>query len=384
MHMLDRIAHVLRGNQDAIEFFMIIHAILHFWDDLIDKDAALDDTVINAAMWSALIDLPNNTFYRKHQTVLNAVLVNAIANWQAANQFERGGNLRQLQIAFIARSDYTNILLQCAYLVGGKNWLLEITPMVRDQWTTEDFGAYLENLSRERSGRTGKVDSALVSAWYEQETDEYIKHGLSVFNAAMLGDTEAKHVARIAELIDSSGTVLVDMGCGIGGVGRLLKEANPALSVYGVTNVHRQIELCNELGGVTPVFCDYHETDLPPGSADVVLFNESFGYGDLRALLRESMRLLKPGGVLLIRDWFMQTDATFDPHWQYRYHTQRDVIEYAKHVGLALTEATPLAADESRYTQFIQSSEMMRTRYGAVGASPVWVAPHCALRFVKE
>ena len=156
MQGIDRVAHVLRGDADAIAFFMGILSVCHFWDDLIDKDVAVSDEVVNSVMWIALIDIPNNPFYQRHRVELSAVMVNAIANWQAANRFERDGDLRQLQIAFIARSDYANVLLQCAYLVGGRDWMLEVTPVVRDQWTPEDFEAYRDNLSRERSARFDK------------------------------------------------------------------------------------------------------------------------------------------------------------------------------------------------------------------------------------
>ena len=151
--LVDFIRHVVRGNETAVDFFMMLHRVLHFWDDLIDKDKPISDLDTNVAMWTALIDLPNNTFYRDNFHSLQPVLANAIANWATATKFEREPTEKRLEIAFISRSDYINVLLQCAYIVGGAPWLFEITPVVREHWTTEDFSAYKAGLDAENSAR---------------------------------------------------------------------------------------------------------------------------------------------------------------------------------------------------------------------------------------
>jgi hypothetical protein len=155
--MLDDIKQVLRHDEGAIEFFMLMHRILHFWDDLVDRDKDLTDSEINAAMWTALIDLPSSQFYQQNFYALKPVLTTAIANWMASTEFERNPTEKRLQIAFIARSDYINILLQCAYLVGGRDWLLHVTPIVRERWTSEDFAAYEKNLTEEAVARTAAM-----------------------------------------------------------------------------------------------------------------------------------------------------------------------------------------------------------------------------------
>lgn len=152
----EALATILKGHPAAIAFMETMVSVLHFWDDLIDKDKSLTDADVNAAMWNALVVLPQNTFYLQNFDALHPILVNAIANWQAATQFEREtDDQRKLQIAFIARSDYCNLLIQSAYLIGGRDWMLKMTPAIRDVWTEEDFSKYLDNVRLERSLREG-------------------------------------------------------------------------------------------------------------------------------------------------------------------------------------------------------------------------------------
>jgi hypothetical protein len=151
----EKIAHALRGNRDAIAFFVMLRDVSHFWDDMIDRDRDLTAEYINDAMWMAMVEIPANPFYRANFDRLQPHIVTAIANWQAANLFEAGSDERQLQIAFISRSDYCNILLECVYIIGGRDWLLQMTPIIRDAWTDEDFSAYKINLQTEKAARLG-------------------------------------------------------------------------------------------------------------------------------------------------------------------------------------------------------------------------------------
>jgi len=362
-----QIRYALKDNADAVSFFFTLRDVLHFWDDLVDKDQRVSDYDINLSMFKALVALPRNKFYQENFTSLNSVLVNAIANWQAANSFEATDNDKLLEIAFIARSDYINLLIHCAYLVGGYDWMNEVTPAIRAAWTKENFAAYKDNLSRERAAKTG-TQKELLSQWYEEETGEYLKHGLTVFNAAMLGESEKEHVAALVELIrPPKRAVVVDMGCGVGGVSRLMKEHLPEASFYGVTNVQRQIEAINDLGGVVPVFADYHVVPLTSGVADVVMFNESIGYGNLKVLLREASRLLKDGGAIAIKDGnFVGGEQVYDRTWMWTTHSKEHLEHEAKEIGLIVEKSVSTPYSIDRYTKFVADSKLMRDRYGTV------------------
>lgn len=362
------ISFALKGDAEAIEFFFLVRNALHFWDDLADGDRQITPERVNSEMFRILVELPKSPFYRRHQEALSAVLVGAVANWQAANQFEASGDKRLLEVAFVIRSDYANLLIQAAYLVGGYDWMTKITPVIRAEWTSETFDAYRSNLQREGADRTGE-NARLVQAWYEEETAEYLKHGLTVFNAAMLADTEEGHAQALANMIGmQDGQTVIDMGCGVGGVSCLLKGLFPASTFYGVTNVKAQVDVMDLAGDVNPIFCDYHSVPLDGGIADVVMFNESIGYGRLPDLLRESARLLKPGGVIAIKDGVSKTGKTeWSEVWRWATFEQGLIDKVAAQQGLMVIKSEEHDYSLDRYFNFISKSDLMRSRYGTKG-----------------
>ena len=144
---------VLRGNEGAVSCFLLLRDVLHFWDDLVDRDKDVTAQDVSAAMFKALVTLPTNEFYRAHQPTLMPVLINAIGNWHAANVFEADGSRNRLELSFVIRSDYANLLVHFAYLVGGADWMVQVTPMIRLMWTPENFDDYRKNLDVEKAER---------------------------------------------------------------------------------------------------------------------------------------------------------------------------------------------------------------------------------------
>ncbi|MCH7499423.1 MAG: hypothetical protein IH886_05355 [Nitrospinae bacterium] len=153
--------YALKGNVDAIYFMELINYIFHTWDDLIDKDRALSDKEINGVFWNALVDLPRSPFYVLNFVPLNAIITTAILDWQTANQFENEGDDLALEIAFIIRSTYSNILIYSALLVGGREWALHINPIARRLWHKETFAGYKVNLEKEKAVRENRTDTVL-------------------------------------------------------------------------------------------------------------------------------------------------------------------------------------------------------------------------------
>lgn len=145
------LALICKGNKEAVSFLRIIVAVLHFWDDLIDRDKELSDDTINLMMWSALVDLPRNTFYGQNFVALNGLLMNAILNWQVATRFER--EEANLEIAFIIRSCYIDLATLTALLCGGKAHVEDILPELRVAWHAEGLDGYRKNLTAEAAKR---------------------------------------------------------------------------------------------------------------------------------------------------------------------------------------------------------------------------------------
>jgi MPBQ/MSBQ methyltransferase len=108
------------------------------------------------------------------------------------------------------------------------------------------------------------------------------------------------------------GTTVLDVGCGIGGSSRLLAREY-GFSVTGVTISPQQVRRAQEL---TPedlaakfLVNDAMSLSFPDASFDVVWSIETGPHiPDKKAFANELLRVLKPGGILVVADWNQRDD----------------------------------------------------------------------------
>ncbi len=143
----------MRGNQAAVDFLRLAFQAAHLWDDLVDRDQALDDDDINEGMFAALVLLPRNSFYRANFETLNSILANASTNWRVATALERAQGVASKRIAYVLRSAYADLVTHSALLLGGPIWARDVGVELRG--LTEPWGEYLTNLAAERAARGG-------------------------------------------------------------------------------------------------------------------------------------------------------------------------------------------------------------------------------------
>lgn len=141
----------MRGNGAAVEFLRGMFQVAHFYDDLVDRDNVVSDADVHGAMFQALVLLPRNAFYRAHFADLNAVLANAITNWQVATDLERGGGVPGKRTAYVLRASYVDLVTHSALLVGGQAWARQVGVELRQ--LAEPYPEYLTNLEAEMATR---------------------------------------------------------------------------------------------------------------------------------------------------------------------------------------------------------------------------------------
>lgn len=115
----EALSELLCGNQDAVRCVRDIARCSHVYDDLIDRDKPVGDQAIHDLIWTLLIALPVNPFYRDHQHVIRPVLITGILNWKAATDIEREGCREELRVAHVLRYAIADVLLICMEITGG-------------------------------------------------------------------------------------------------------------------------------------------------------------------------------------------------------------------------------------------------------------------------
>ena len=108
------------------------------------------------------------------------------------------------------------------------------------------------------------------------------------------------------------GTTVLDVGCGIGGSSRILAR-DYGFAVTGITispqQVQRAQELTQEELDVQFLVDDAMALSFPDASFDVVWSIEAGPHMPDKAIFaRELIRVLKPGGVMVLADWNQRDD----------------------------------------------------------------------------
>ena len=108
---------------------------------------------------------------------------------------------------------------------------------------------------------------------------------------------------------------ILDLGCGLGATLRSFAQRLPWADLHGITLVPWQLEQgrqlnqsCPEAERITLALADYEHTTFSSASFDAVYAIESSCYAhgaNKSALLRESHRLLRPGGRIVVADGFL-------------------------------------------------------------------------------
>ncbi len=108
----------------------------------------------------------------------------------------------------------------------------------------------------------------------ETATEQLLAQGVRVLNANLLAETEQGHVLRLLELMNPPhGAVVLDAGCGVGEVARLMAQARPDLT-FKLLNIS-EAQLEHTPTTMQRIVADFTSIPLSDESVDVVMFNYS-------------------------------------------------------------------------------------------------------------
>ncbi len=137
------------------------------------------------------------------------------------------------------------------------------------------------------------------------------------------------------------GTTVLDVGCGIGGSSRILAR-DYGFEVTGITISPQQVQRAQDLTteGMTAQFAvdDAMALSFPDASFDVVWSIEAGPHMPDKAIFaRELLRVLKPGGILVVADW-NQRDDRQDPLSAWEQPLMRQLLDQWSHPAFASIE----------------------------------------------
>lgn len=153
-----------------------------------------------------------------------------------------------------------------------------------------------------------------------------------------------------------AGTTLLDVGCGFGGSSRVLAK-DYGFSVTGVTISPKQVKRAQEL---TPEEVDAQfkvddamALSYPDASFDVVWSVEAGPHmPDKAVFAKELMRVLKPGGVLVLADWNQRDDRQKPLNFWER-PVMRQLLDQWSHPAFASIEGF---SEELAATGFVEGN----------------------------
>ena len=124
-------------------FFEMVHEIVHTYDDIIDEGSVTPER-LHSMMEKALLGIPTNQFYLDNRALLQPMMTMALLNWRIANELEKGGQEKDLPIAYVIRSAYADIFTMASYIVNGFEKAVSCGVEIRREIHDEGFESYVK------------------------------------------------------------------------------------------------------------------------------------------------------------------------------------------------------------------------------------------------
>jgi cyclopropane fatty-acyl-phospholipid synthase-like methyltransferase len=210
-----------------------------------------------------------------------------------------------------------------------------------------------------------------VRAYYDRFTEVYLTDLGTTIQSGLVGSSGAAedpalHSQKLARQAGiQAGQKVLDAGCGVCGPAIAIASAIPGVTIDGVTLSPVQATIARDLiqeaaleDRVRVHIGDYHHLPFSDETFDVAYFFESSGYShDPSRLFKEMYRLVRPGGILYIKDIFKRAGslterekeelALFDRIYVYRTASLLETAEAVEAAGFRIDFARNLSGSVS-------------------------------------
>ena len=184
----------------------------------------------------------------------------------------------------------------------------------------------------------------------DHATDVVLARGIRVLQGNRLAPTERAHVSELLRRMNPhQGARILDVGCGVGEVAKLMREERDDLSFILVNfNLH-QLELAPPDMG--RLHCDMHNIGLPDNAVDGAMILYTMCHADLERMLREVARVVRPGGFVFIYDYLRHSGTNDDmvAHLSARAHRAEELDAAFTTVGMTVVSGMPAHGDDTLF-----------------------------------
>jgi SAM-dependent methyltransferase len=197
-------------------------------------------------------------------------------------------------------------------------------------------------------------------------TAEFMNYGYVPLDEELTGDSAIEAEVRgrlylaVAGAVDLAGKDVLEVGSGRGGGAALVFERLKPRSLTGLDSAYGAVRFSRaryDRPGLDFLVGDAEALPFADGSFDTVLNVESCHcYPDIPQFLRESRRVLRPGGHLLLADFRTLSSV---PRSDQRRWAQQDVAAFRRQLsesGMRIVEEEDIAQNVSRALELMTPS----------------------------
>lgn len=217
-------------------------------------------------------------------------------------------------------------------------------------------------------------DGAEVAAM----TGALVAAGQRIHQIFRFDDDDVLHVAALLGCARFPAQAkILDVGCGVGEVSRLIEEVAPGYRCTLQNVSAEQLDLAPE--HLPRIVSDMHAIPADDRAFDAIMVNYALGHADPRQAMAEFARLLRPGGVLFVYDIACSDPARMAAGLGYFPHDPITVLAAAEQAGFVRAECEDLEAVADMSAFFCDLADAdARLRELAADMRPV------AYRFVRQ
>ena len=189
-------------------------------------------------------------------------------------------------------------------------------------------------------------------------TKTLVSSGYRILQIFKLARSDRKHVTALLRHFNPSQSARVlDAGCGIGEVAKLMAEERPDLRFTLLNISPAQLALCPET--MEKKEGRLEEMPFEDKRFDAVMMNYVLGHVDIEKAFSETARVLRPGGVLFIYDMTAFPDLNrLLLVLSYKLYGRASVVACAERHGFALDRMLNPQADIEDFSKIMPLREI--------------------------